>query len=121
MKKLTTAGTKRTKGLTTKGTKLTKRLTTKGTKRAKDGEGGLAIGADIILRSYESFAMGRQAGYVRGTSSIPLPAPKFREYCFSLALFQCSCTPRLGGRLPSPDGSYAVPEGGRSARAASCR
>jgi hypothetical protein len=33
-------------------------------------------------------------------SSMPSPVPRFREYFFSLSLFQCSCTPRLDSLSP---------------------
>ena len=45
------------------------------------------------------------SGISRATSSIPSLLPRLREYFFSAALFQCSWTPRLESRVPSPSGS----------------
>ena len=38
-------------------------------------------------------------------SSMPCAFPRLREYFLSVALFQCSCTPRLRHRMPSRSGS----------------
>ena len=39
------------------------------------------------------------------TSSIPLPVPRFLEYCLSVGLFQCSWVPNTGIGFPLLSGS----------------
>ena len=55
------------------------------------------------------------------TSSMPSSLPRLRLYCRSVALFQCSATPSDLSGVPSPSGSYAVPDGALPACAASMR
>ena len=60
------------------------------------GHSGL-IGARLRVKA--------ACAFMEPVSSIPWPVPRFREYFLSTALFQCSWTPRLASRLPSPSGS----------------
>ncbi len=65
-----------------------------------------ALKVILLLFPQTGSNFARLSIYTRGahpcfsaTNSIPLPAPRLREYFLSWGLFQCSWTPRLGSRF----------------------
>ncbi len=74
------------------------------------GTGVLVGGTGVLVGGTGVFVGGTGVGVgccgpVMYFSSMPLPVPRLRVYCLFVALFQCSCTPWLAKRVPSPSGS----------------